>query len=72
MVKIWELDSLPEKSPFIKTEVRDPDGSVVIEVSFREMAASSIGEDNVIVFTDDGRRMCIAHDSDGAYKYSID
>ena len=72
MVKIWELDSFPEKSPFIKTEVRTPDGLVFIEISFREMAASSIEDTNVMVFTDNGRRMCIAHDSDGAYKYSID
>ena len=70
MVKEWELEALPEKSPFEETRVTNSDGSVVVEFGYREIGvASPLEDDDVIAFLGNGRRMMIGYDNEGAYKY---
>lgn len=71
MVKEWELDSIPEKSPYSEQRVENAEGTVTIILEFREIGVSPpLEDDDVFAFIDkDGRRMFIGYDSEGAYKY---
>ncbi len=56
MVKEYELGSLPERTPFKMTRVRNREGTVTITPEFREIGVSSLEDDDVIAFVDtDGR-----------------
>ncbi len=67
MVKEYELSSILEKSPYIFKKNRD--GTIV--PSFRELGVASLEDDDVIAFIENGRRMFIEYDKDGAYKYEV-
>ncbi len=67
MVKAKELDSLPERSLFRKTELNG-----VVTLEFKGILPLSLDDDDVLAFIDkDERRMSVGCDEEGAFRHPI-
>ncbi len=62
--------ALPLKNTYdVKTIKRG--GRLVYVPMFREIIAQNIEDDDIMCFIEDGKRMSIGYDKDGAYKYEV-